>query len=102
MFLVHGHGVLYKQLNPFNKTNLCYQPPVADKMGDDADDRMLDLSELNPAQRITHLERSILFLKQQHAEVLKSLHEEIDGLKKDNKGNDMVAIYLLEEKICNF
>ena len=47
---------------------------------------MVDLSELNPAQRIQYLERSIIFLKQQHAEVLRSLHEEIEGLKKENKG----------------
>lgn len=53
-------------------------------MGDE-DDRAVDLTELNPVQRIQHLERSIQFLKQQHQEVLKSLHEEIDFLKKDNK-----------------
>lgn len=45
----------------------------------------MDLSELNPAQRIQHLEKSIMFLKQQHGEVLKSLHDEIDNLKKENK-----------------
>ena len=50
----------------------------------------MDLSELNPAQRIHHLERSIMFLKQQHAEVLKSLHEEIDNLKKENKGEYII------------
>ncbi|XP_060564742.1 coiled-coil domain-containing protein 74A-like isoform X2 [Ruditapes philippinarum] len=66
---------------PFTKDKLM---PVADKVGDE-DDRTVDLSELNPAQRIHHLERSIMFLKQQHAEVLKSLHEEIDSLKKENK-----------------
>ncbi|XP_060564743.1 uncharacterized protein LOC132723954 isoform X3 [Ruditapes philippinarum] len=67
---------------PFTKDKL--MQPVADKVGDE-DDRTVDLSELNPAQRIHHLERSIMFLKQQHAEVLKSLHEEIDSLKKENK-----------------
>ncbi|XP_053376286.1 coiled-coil domain-containing protein 74A-like isoform X2 [Mercenaria mercenaria] len=66
---------------PFTKDKLL---PVPDKVGDE-DDRSIDLSELNPAQRIHHLERSIMFLKQQHAEVLKSLHDEIDNLKKENK-----------------
>ncbi|KAL4223629.1 Coiled coil protein 74 [Mactra antiquata] len=68
---------------PFTKDKLM---PASDKIaGLDEDERNLDLSELNPAQRIHHLERSILFLKQQHAEVLKSLHDEIDNLKKENK-----------------
>ncbi|KAK3580816.1 hypothetical protein CHS0354_025161 [Potamilus streckersoni] len=49
------------------------------------DDKQIDLSQLNPAQRIHHLERSIIFLKQQHQEVLRSLHDEIEGLKKENK-----------------
>lgn len=57
-------------------------------MGDE-DEQIVDLSELNPAQRIHHLERSIMFLKQQHAEVLKSLHDEIDNLKKENKGKSI-------------
>lgn len=49
------------------------------------EERQVDLSELNPTQRIHHLERSVVFLKQQHSEVLKHLHEEIEGLKKENK-----------------
>ena len=40
----------------------------------------------NPAQRVIHLERSIQFLQQQHHEVLYNLHEEIDILKRENKG----------------
>jgi hypothetical protein len=36
-----------------------------------------DVSDMNPTQRIHHLERSIGFLKQQHQEVLRCLHEEI-------------------------
>lgn len=69
---------------------------MLDKGLEDSDDRTVDLSELNPAQRIHHLERSIMFLKQQHAEVLKSLHEEIDGLKKENKGT---FVFHLNSKI---
>lgn len=53
------------------------------------EERQVDLSELNPTQRIHHLERSVVFLKQQHSEVLKHLHDEIEGLKKENKGTYM-------------
>ena len=60
--------------------------PIVDKSVGDDEERMMDLSELNPSQRIQYLERSIIFLKQQHSEVLRSLHEEIEGLKKENKG----------------
>ncbi|KAL3856159.1 hypothetical protein ACJMK2_010944 [Sinanodonta woodiana] len=65
------------------------------------DDKQIDLSQLNPAQRIHHLERSIIFLKQQHQEVLKSLHDEIEGLKKENKEDklDELKIIFLEEEI---
>lgn len=66
---------------PFTKDKLL---PAPEKIGDE-EEGVVDLAELNPAQRIHHLERSIMFLKQQHAEVLKSLHEEIDNLKKENK-----------------
>ncbi|XP_006821093.1 coiled-coil domain-containing protein 74A-like isoform X1 [Saccoglossus kowalevskii] len=44
-----------------------------------------DLADMDPVQRIQYLEKSLEFLKQQHQDVLKSLHEEIDGLKRDNK-----------------
>ena len=47
---------------------------------------MLAVTEMNPAQRIQYLERSLLFLRQQHSDVLHSLHEEVMGLKKENKG----------------
>ncbi|XP_052270342.1 coiled-coil domain-containing protein 74B-like [Dreissena polymorpha] len=67
---------------PFTKDKLA---PVPDKSGEESDERQINLSELNPTQRIQHLERSIIFLKQQHAEVLKSLHDEIDNLKTENK-----------------
>ena len=50
------------------------------------EDKEFGASELNPPQRIHHLERSIMFLRQQHQEVLKSLHDEIEVLKKENKG----------------
>lgn len=73
---------------PFIKDKL---QPIQDSShmanGDDVNKEIhVDLSELNPAQRIQHLERSIVFLKQQHHDVLNSLHGEIDVLKKENKG----------------
>ena len=51
-------------------------------------DHELEVSEAksNPSVRIQHLEKSIHFLKNQHQEILGSLHEEIDKLKRDNKG----------------
>ncbi|CAL1529912.1 unnamed protein product [Lymnaea stagnalis] len=49
------------------------------------DDDILTGNEMNPAQRIQYLERSIVFLRQQHAELLQSLHEEVELLKKENK-----------------
>ncbi|RUS84933.1 hypothetical protein EGW08_007295 [Elysia chlorotica] len=53
--------------------------------GMEDDDQMLAVTEMNPAQRIQYLERSLLFLRQQHSDVLHSLHEEVMGLKKENK-----------------
>ncbi|XP_005096157.1 coiled-coil domain-containing protein 74A isoform X2 [Aplysia californica] len=49
------------------------------------DDERLSVIEMNPAQRIQYLERSLLFLRQQHSDVLHSLHEEVESLKKENK-----------------
>ena len=49
--------------------------------------RELDLADgLNPQQRAQHLEKSLNFLRTQHQEVLANLHEEIDKLKRENKG----------------
>ncbi|RDD41090.1 Coiled-coil domain-containing protein 74B [Trichoplax sp. H2] len=39
----------------------------------------------NPEQRIRHLDKSIEFLKEQHADILKGLHKEIEGLQSENK-----------------
>ena len=52
----------------------------------DEDDKELDLAGMNPGQRIQYLERSLMFLRQQHTDVLRALHEEVEGLKKENKG----------------
>lgn len=48
-------------------------------------DKELDLGDMDPVQRVRHLEKSINFLRVQHNEVLSSLHEEIEGLKQENK-----------------
>ena len=37
-------------------------------------------------QRVQHLEKSLHFLRNQHRDVLSNLHEEIDKLKRENKG----------------
>ena len=60
----------------------------------DEDDKELDLAGMNPGQRIQYLERSLHFLRQQHSDVLRALHDEVDGLKKENKGKDL---YMLSE-----
>lgn len=42
---------------------------------------------LNEAQkRVLDLEKSVQFLQQQHSETLVKLHEEIEHLKRENKG----------------
>ena len=43
-------------------------------------------AEAKPSPRIQHLEKSIRFLQQQHQDVLTKLHEEIDKLRRENKG----------------
>ena len=57
--------------------------PLKDHSGED---EHLNVIEMNPVQRIQYLERSLLFLRQQHSDVLHSLHEEVGSLKKENKG----------------
>jgi hypothetical protein len=86
---------------PFLKDRLNPLPPTRDgvKFSDtveiESDDSSLENNpvDMNPSQRIQHLEKSIHFLRQQHFEILSSLHEEIEALKKDNKGgyNDTVV-----------
>eukprot|EP00918_Siedleckia_nematoides_P097606 GHVU01213837.1.p1 GENE.GHVU01213837.1~~GHVU01213837.1.p1 ORF type:complete len:435 (+),score=53.92 GHVU01213837.1:564-1868(+) len=79
---------------PFLKDRLQPLPNVAEptsasnKRQDsmDSEDAELGLVDnMNPGQRIQHLERSIMFLREQHHEVLTNLHEEIDKLKRENK-----------------
>ena len=55
--------------------------------GEETEDRELQVEDnMNPKVRVHHLERSVNFLRQQHQEILSQLHEEIDKLKRENKG----------------
>ena len=52
----------------------------------------LDIPEnMNASQRVQHLERSIRFLTHQHAEILGNLHDEIERLKRANKGKNCLV-----------
>ena len=55
-------------------------------------------AEVNPNQRIQHLEKSIQFLQIQHQEVLVNLHDEIEKLKRENKGSYFFLISVILEK----
>lgn len=49
----------------------------------------LGLSEAQ--KRVLDLEKSLQFLQQQHSETLVKLHEEIEHLKRENKGEPLGA-----------
>ncbi len=49
-------------------------------------DQSTGTSNPAPRLRVDHLEKSLQFLQQQHQDVLANLHEEIDRLKRENKG----------------
>ncbi|KAK2109157.1 Coiled-coil domain-containing protein 74A [Saguinus oedipus] len=44
------------------------------------------LVQSDPQKRVLVLEKSLQFLQQQHSETLAKLHEEIEHLKRENKG----------------
>ncbi|XP_061197997.1 coiled-coil domain-containing protein 74A-like isoform X1 [Saccostrea echinata] len=69
---------------PFVRDKVHIYPDMSKKEEGD-DNKEVDLLEMDPKQRIQHMERNMMFLKQQHQEVLQSLHAEIEALKKDNK-----------------
>ncbi len=88
---------------PFLKDRLQPLPSTGDGEGENSSelafgDDIGTLSELMAAgssatgsaggslARFQHLERSIVFLQQQHQDVLQKLHLEIDALKRENKG----------------
>jgi len=47
----------------------------------------LSVSSVSSERLVRQLEYSIAFLNQQHGDLLGSLHEEIDQLKRENRGN---------------
>ncbi|ESN98714.1 hypothetical protein HELRODRAFT_162166 [Helobdella robusta] len=60
--------------------------------------------ENEQAEKVAYLERTFKFLQQQHQEILKSLHEEVETLKKKNKVksfsvNDHKGMSKLKSKI---
>jgi len=57
-----------------------------DDAGSDNDDTASVASASTSVRRIHQLEHAILFLQQQHDETLAALHEEIDRLKRENRG----------------
>ena len=46
--------------------------------------------ELDSRERVLHLEKSLEFLQEQHSETLGSLHREIERLKSENKGLELI------------
>ncbi|XP_022095824.1 coiled-coil domain-containing protein 74A-like [Acanthaster planci] len=79
---------------PFLKDQIPVLPPTNSSAAASSslvlhtDSEILDTSgsdAVDPAQRLHHMERSMEFLKRQHHEVLVSLHQEIDELKRENK-----------------
>lgn len=56
---------------------------MADAMS--VDGALVTVGDVGAQQRMQHLEKNIEFLKRQQREVLSSLHEEIDSLKRENK-----------------
>ena len=56
------------------------------KKEDDEVEKIEITETTNPTVKIQYLERSIDFLRRQHQELLSSLHDEVDRLKKENKG----------------
>ncbi|XP_066304268.1 coiled-coil domain-containing protein 74A-like isoform X1 [Branchiostoma lanceolatum] len=49
------------------------------------DSDLFGTGDMDANSRAQHLQKSMNFLKQQHGDVLKSLHDEIEGLKRENK-----------------
>ncbi|XP_070573414.1 coiled-coil domain-containing protein 74B-like isoform X4 [Ptychodera flava] len=71
---------------PFMKDRLQVLPgPPGKKEGLYDEFDLPDTGDMDPVQRMHHLEKSLEFLKMQHQDVLRSLHEEIDILKRENK-----------------
>lgn len=80
---------------PFVKDK--FQPMDGRAGNMEEEDKELDQSGINPAQRVQYLERSLLFLRQQHTDVLRALHSEVESLKKENK--DLQFKIVMSQKV---
>ncbi|XP_013412048.1 coiled-coil domain-containing protein 74A-like [Lingula anatina] len=85
------------RLNPMPMADLGASNPP----GSSESDRDLDFTSMDPVTRIQYLEKSIGFLKHQHKEVLSSLHEEIEALKKENKDLQFELIMIQKNQQLN-
>ena len=80
---------------PFARDRLQTLPPTGGKFSStdvgptpfSMDIQLLDNLAGTDQQHLLYYDKSIKFLQQQHADTLKKLHEEIDKLKQENKGN---------------
>jgi len=79
--------------DPVSHQKVSERSTAWDDGGFDLDDTASVDSASTSVHRIHHLERAVLFLQQQHDETLASLHDEVDRLKRENRG--MCIIYLL-------
>lgn len=68
---------------PFLKDRLQPLPNVVGEMAES--DETQQVGE-NISQRVQYLEKSIVFLRNQHKDMLGNLHEEVESLKMKNKG----------------
>jgi len=57
----------------------------------DIDDTASMESASTSVRRVHHLEHAILFLQQQHDETLAALHDEVDRLKRENRGTHVIS-----------
>lgn len=80
---------------PFLKDRLQPLPNTSEQnspigsQDDSAESTLLSDDVMNPKMKALHLEKSVNFLRQQHQDILSQLHEEIDKLKRENKGLSM-------------
>ena len=58
------------------------------------------IGKLSAVQRIHQLEQSIAFLNKQHMELVSSLHDEVDRLKRKNRGVFSIMLILIFAYIC--
>ena len=59
-----------------------------------SDFQVVDNLTTTEQQRLIYYDKSIKFLQQQHADTLKKLHEEIEKLKQENKGEFFKVFYM--------